>query len=789
MRKTRLIWFMAKIYLARVLTHFGNKCPTIPNHGQKTHDKNTTHNSSGHDSSTNKNNNSTEISKSNSSSKANDTHKTPDTFPNFPDIYKSIDILKPITTRPPLCVFSRQKHPLQPLSIHGRDLEMPIQTNKFYANFFLGTQMFASYSDPYVLTWVSGDYSGVTVSHVDDYQKVFSTDTPPSYFINPLGIFSVVFSADELNNTNMTLTSLDHMSVNVIATPKNCTKKKMEMPIVKGMAYVTANYSNLTPAFTSVVGFQNIQKAKVKNNKYCKFIITLYDQKRWLLYAFPKNGSSFNLEIRNNTLRTTTGPFNGIIQVTKVPVNNTNAECILDASAGTYAKKVILSARVNGSHGVYSFFFDSFSYNNRPLLHYAMYHHMCSFDNDTASRKTNVSLPSTTNGLMVAYTGELWTMLEDNLPVDIDFLPYSFGKNASYSQEALKNIKEAAQYEISQDFKTQLDTTSIYFSGKVLAKISLICFVASSILKNETLADECVKKFNESYMPFVKNQNQFKLVYETTWKGIVSNRGFTEVPLADFGASYYNDHHFHYGYMIFAAAVIGHIRPQWIKEVKEWAIDLIRDVSNPVDDLYFPAFRTFDWFTGHSWAKGLFESPDGKDEESSSEDYNFYFAMKLLGIVIGDDIMVARANLMLAIMKRSFRAYFLYEQSNSVMPKIFLPNYVAGIKFMNKVHHTTYFSTRLECIQGIHMLPITSISAYIRTPSFVQSEWDNKLASIIDTIEDGWKGILYANFAISNPKKSYCFFSKNFNRTYLDNGASLTWYLAYSSAFANSRKS
>ncbi|CAG8717260.1 1050_t:CDS:1, partial [Acaulospora colombiana] len=61
-----------------------------------------------------------------------------------------------------------------------------------------------------------------------------------------------------------------------------------------------------------------------------------------------------------------------------------------------------------------------------------------------------------------------------------------------------------------------------------------------------------------------------------------------------------------------------------------WVNSLIRDVSNPSpSDTYFSTFRNFDWFAGHSWASGIFAFEDGKNEESTSEDYNFYFAAKL----------------------------------------------------------------------------------------------------------------------------------------------------------------
>jgi endo-1,3(4)-beta-glucanase len=55
---------------------------------------------------------------------------------------------------------------------------------------------------------------------------------------------------------------------------------------------------------------------------------------------------------------------------------------------------------------------------------------------------------------------------------------------------------------------------------------------------------------------------------------------------------------------------------------------LVRDIANPSTlDSYFPVSRMFDWYHGHSWAHGLYETFDGKDEESSSEDTMSAYAM------------------------------------------------------------------------------------------------------------------------------------------------------------------
>ncbi|KAF5093681.1 hypothetical protein D0Z03_002322 [Geotrichum reessii] len=205
-------------------------------------------------------------------------------------------------------------------------------------------------------------------------------------------------------------------------------------------------------------------------------------------------------------------------------------------------------------------------------------------------------------------------------------------------------------------------------------------------------------------------------------------------------------------------------------------------------DPYFPRWRSFDWYAGHSWAKGIMPSADGKDQESSSEDFHFAYGMKLWGRVIGDPAMESRGNLMLAVLKRSMNTYMYYRTDNTTMPEPILGNKVSGILFENKVDYATWFSARTECKHGIHMIPITSVSSFIRGPEYVKEEWDEKLGPIINDVDDGWKGILYSNMALYDPVSSYNFFAQtDFDNKWLDDGMSRTWALAYPACINNSQ--
>jgi endo-1,3(4)-beta-glucanase len=208
-------------------------------------------------------------------------------------------------------------------------------------------------------------------------------------------------------------------------------------------------------------------------------------------------------------------------------------------------------------------------------------------------------------------------------------------------------------------------------------------YTTNDIAGQKTLAAAGLQRLEAAFAVFVNNQQTFPLVYDQSWKGAVSSATYvTGDSGVDFGNTFYNDHHFHYGYFVYTAAVIAYLDPDWLKQGtnRAWVSMLIRDYANPVStDPFFPFSRNFDWYHGHSWAKGLFESGDGKDEESSSEDAFSTYAIKMWGQVSGDPNMEARGNLQLAVQARSLQNYFLLADDNKVQPPQFIGNKVTGI--------------------------------------------------------------------------------------------------------------
>ena len=148
------------------------------------------------------------------------------------------------------------------------------------------------------------------------------------------------------------------------------------------------------------------------------------------------------------------------------------------------------------------------------------------------------------------------------------------------------------------------------------------------------------------------------------------------------------------GYFIYTAAVIAYLDPAWLGLNQDWVNTLVRDAANPsLKDTLFPFSRMFDWYHGHSFAKGLFETADSKDEESSSEDAFFSYAIKMWGRITRDASMEARGNLMLSIQARTLTDYFLLQSNNVNQPAEFIGNKVTGIVCIPPAHLSTMFLT------------------------------------------------------------------------------------------------
>lgn len=146
---------------------------------------------------------------------------------------------------------------------------------------------------------------------------------------------------------------------------------------------------------------------------------------------------------------------------------------------------------------------------------------------------------------------------------------------------------------------------------------------------------------------------------------------------------------------------------------------------------------------------------------------------------------------MLAIQARTFNTYFYLQPGNTIHPANFTPNMVTGILFENKVDYATYFGLLPELIHGIHMLPVSPATQYLRPRAFVKAEWDHFFSADRWLVPGGWRGILMANYALVDPKASWEFFKSGvagvWDDAWIDGGASRCWYLTWAAGLGGAK--
>ncbi|CAK7264863.1 endo-1,3-beta glucanase [Sporothrix epigloea] len=716
----------------------------------------------------------------------------------------------------PASIKARPDHPLPPAGISadiGQRHPGPLQTNKFYSNLLLHNQDLPVYVLPYSVSWTNGrgpsNCWGLTVSYATPEQRTLGPTTgpcnhssrPSSYFYSPPIQQSLVLDAAELDHqTTLTIENPTDMSVMLCLRSRIPTAPPaIQFPLVQGQGFITGLYAGARPVIRSaqaILSMQESENSRIKPNQR-RYVLQMSGGATWLVYITSRPGSA-PLELRQagQSVVEAKHGFCGSIQVAQV-LNTAQDWAVYDATAGVFCTGVRLLGNVQpaGQVGTYEFAFTKSdvtegnpAYTGSPLLMFALPHHLASFDGRTrAAVQYSVAMETPVKGTARAVVADFWTMVEPALPVSMGFLPWdphSRETAKTLSPAVRKMITQVARQELSQDMEAQCDLESAYFAGKALAKFALTLLCAADLLDDRKAAADGLARLKTSFARFAEGRQKHPWVYEATWGGVVSSAAYTSGdPMADFGNSYYNDHHFHYGYFVLAGAIIAHLDRAWLPAHAPFVDLLVRDYANASSrDVQFPVFRSFDWYHGHSWASGVFPSMDGKNQESSSEDAMALYAIKMWGHVRGDTAMEARGNLMLSVLARSLQTYYYYSPGQTELPAAFVGNQVGGIMFENKIDHTTFFGGDPELIHGIHMLPLLPCSPLCRPPAYVMQEWHDTFSEgRADRAQGGWRGVLYGNLATASPKAAFAWFSQsNFKGDMLDQGASQTWYLCYS---------
>jgi hypothetical protein len=226
----------------------------------------------------------------------------------------------------------------------------------------------------------------------------------------------------------------------------------------------------------------------------------------------------------------------------------------------------------------------------------------------------------------------------------------------------------------------------------------------------------------------------FHLQRERQWGGIIVPCDYLNAnnpkcyPLGAFGNSYYNDHHFHWGYMLYALYCLEYVGQGLATTYPKQISALIKDLVNPVSDSFAWKTRHKDWYAGHSWATGIVDSVQ-RQQESCSEAIGGYYGAYLMAGALNDTTLQSCAAVCLNLEILACQNYY-YLQAPGSQLGLMKQVHGAGIILNNSKQFTLdwgmqpdSFNGRALGIYGIQAIPFTDIARVQ-----VNSEWASSIA-------------------------------------------------------------
>lgn len=192
--------------------------------------------------------------------------------------------------------------------------------------------------------------------------------------------------------------------------------------------------------------------------------------------------------------------------------------------------------------------------------------------------------------------------------------------------------------ELTQRYAAEGDFgADTYWGGKGLIQMAMNMTFALETGDTETYetSRRRLRSVMENWLTYTPGEDRYFFAYYPRWGSLVGYE-------YSYDSDRFNDHHFHYGYMLYAGALLCLNDPDFRAGYGEMLKLVAKDFANwDRTDTRFPMFRTLDPWVGHSYAGGLGDgaNDNGNGQESSSEAMQGWGGVYLLGVALGDDAM------------------------------------------------------------------------------------------------------------------------------------------------------
>lgn len=261
--------------------------------------------------------------------------------------------------------------------------------------------------------------------------------------------------------------------------------------------------------------------------------------------------------------------------------------------------------------------------------------------------------------------------------------------------------------------------TDSYNDGQVLNRLIQAARIAdltgNTVARDKMIAT--VKERLEDWLSYESGEVAFLFYYNTTWSAMIG------YPAGHGQDGNLNDHHFHWGYFIHAAAFVEQFEPGWAAEWGDMINLLVRDAASPNrEDELFPFLRNFSPYAGHCWANGFATFPQGNDQESTSESMQFNSSLIHWGSITGNDEVRDLGIYLYTTEQTAIEEYWfdMYERNFKDDQQFSLVSRVWG----NSYDNGTFWTSDIAASYGIEMYPIHGGSLYLgQNHAYVDKLW------------------------------------------------------------------
>lgn len=327
---------------------------------------------------------------------------------------------------------------------------------------------------------------------------------------------------------------------------------------------------------------------------------------------------------------------------------------------------------------------------------------------------------------------------------------------------------------LTADAKNIQTNTSSYDGSKELYRLANLLMVAEQTKSSTApvFRDRLTAELSDwlTYQPGKTNKYFY---YDKIVKGLVAVE-------PQYGSDTFNDHHFHYGYFLYACAMLGTYNPQFVRDYGKTVNLIAADIAGDGDDV-FPKNRTFDAYEGHSWAGGLQAFREGNNQESVSEAANAWFALGAWANVSANPKLKQKADWLYAN-EAAAANYYYYQNQQNPFP-VGYTHAIVSLLWGGKNDSATWFSSTAEAKHMILTIPISGGSQYLNRSNELAGSLEALDAELNGAQPTSYQDILLLARSLTDPKTAQANFQSSLP---LDNSNSLS-YVYYYLAWAAQR--